>query len=62
MALAGTEAAASGAVGEASAEETVEDSEGATKWEEGGSLLDHCSKTTTRGRNRSESEYVHFHN
>lgn len=36
----GIEAAASEAVGAASAEETVVDLEEATKWEEGGSLLD----------------------
>lgn len=55
MATAGTEeAAASEAVGEASVEETVEDLEGASKWEEGGSLLEHCSHTTSRGRHWSE--------
>lgn len=54
-ATAGTEeAAASEAVGEASAEETVEDLEGASKWEEGGSFLEQCSHTTTRGRHWSE--------
>lgn len=58
MALAGTEVVASEAVGEASAEETVEDLEGATKWEEGESLLDPCSFVTTRGRNRSESGFI----
>lgn len=38
MATVGIEAEASVAAGAASAEETVEDLEAATKWEEGGSL------------------------
>lgn len=58
MALAGTEAVASEAVGAASVVETVEDSEEATKWEEGGSLLDQCSSVTTRGRGRPESGFI----
>lgn len=53
VAMAETEAVVSAAVAEDSAEETVEDLEGATKWEEGTSLLGQCLSITTRGRDRS---------
>lgn len=59
-ALAGREVVVSEAVGEASAEETVEDLEGATKWGEGGSLLEQCSCITTRGRNWFKSESLNL--
>lgn len=52
MATVGIEAAASVAAGAASAEETAEDLEAATKWEEGGSLSGRRFPATTRGRNR----------
>lgn len=53
----GTEAAASEAVGAASAEETVVDLEEATKWEEGGSLLDLRVSVTTRGRHQPRAGF-----
>lgn len=53
----GTEAAASEAVGAASAEETVVDLEEATKWEEGGSLLDLRVSVTTRGRHQPHAGF-----
>lgn len=59
-ALAGREVVVSEAVVEASVEETVEDLEGATKWEEGGSLLEQCSCITTRGRNWFKSESLNL--
>lgn len=59
-ALAAREVVVSEAVGEASAEETVEDLEGATKWEEGGSLLEQCSCITTRGRNWFKSQSLNL--
>lgn len=52
----GIEAAASEAVGAASAEETVVDLEEATKWEEGGSLLDRCLSVTTGGRHQPATQ------
>lgn len=52
----GIEAVASEAVGAASAEETVVDLEEATKWEEGGSLLDLCVSVPTRGRHQPANQ------
>lgn len=55
-------AAASEAVGAASAEETVVDLEEATKWEEGGSLLRLCFCNHQRAPSTSKSTaHADFH-